>query len=95
MARLSARHCKRPYKSDVNILSYLWNEYSKLNAKYCYGTRSLDMHAKMPYTSDANIFTYLRKENNKLNAKYCFVIPWLDMDVKMLYVPQEIVHEKY
>ena len=63
------------------------NEYIKLNAKYWYGIRALDMHAKMPYTSDANIFTYLRrennkaniftylrKENNKLNVEYCFVI---------------------
>ena len=58
--------CKRPYRSDVNILiSYLWNEYIKLNAKYRYAIRSLDMHAKMPYTSDANSFTYLQNENTK------------------------------
>ena len=62
----TARHCKRPYRSHANILSYLWNEYIKLNAKYCYAIRSLDIHAKMPYTADANIFTYLRKENNKV-----------------------------
>ena len=62
---LSARHCKLPYRSHANILSYLLNEYIKLNAKYCYAIRSLHMHAKMPYTWDPNIFTYLRKENNK------------------------------
>ena len=34
-----ASHCNNPYRSDVNILSHLGNEYIKLNAKYCYGIR--------------------------------------------------------
>ena len=57
------------HRSDANILSYLWNEYIKLNAKYCYAIRLLDMHAKMPYTSDANIFTYFRKEREFILPK--------------------------
>jgi len=52
---LSARHCKRPYRSDVNILSYLWNENNKLNAKYCYVIRKLDMNAKMQYVPQEKV----------------------------------------
>ena len=41
-----ASHCKRPYRSEANIFIALVKRNNKLNAKYFYAIRSLDMHVK-------------------------------------------------